>query len=58
MSELLMELAEKCEGLSCEEKLLLAEHLFGGQRETDNQGQFLIYTGLMENDNGDIVEIL
>jgi hypothetical protein len=49
-----LRLLEKIKKLSPTAKLILAERMFDTQLETDNQGQLVIYTGLVRSDKGRI----
>lgn len=43
--------------LSPKQKLDLAMEVLKGQLKKGADGQFIIYTGLMESENGEVVEI-
>jgi hypothetical protein len=43
------------ESLTPKQKLNMAMEVLKGQLEKDNDGQFIIYTGLTEDEHGEIV---
>jgi hypothetical protein len=45
------------ESLTPKQKLNMVMEILKGQLEKDNDGQFIIYTGLTEDENGEIVEM-
>lgn len=45
------------ESLPQHKRLKMACEVIKGRLEKDDEGQFIIYTGLKEDENGEIVEI-